>query len=216
MTPNASDCEPGTERGRRARDAGASDRPAAAGVSGGRGRGQTTLDFAVGVSLFVLVLLSVFLFVPGTIEPFTEGGQEDIITANRVADSLSEGLLGDPSSPHVLNTTCTVRLFENGPDTGCRYEGNNLTERIGVKNRQFVNVSLESNGTEDADGDDLLCWNTGSGEKGLIERDHPDCDSTDERMAIGGSPPSSSSTSVTARRVVEVNETDATLLVEMW
>lgn len=183
------------------------------------GRGQTTLDFTIGISVFLLVLIAVFLFVPGAIEPFTQGGQDRIVTANRVGDQLSEGSLGDPSSPHVLNTTCTIEFFEDNAPAGCRYEGTTLESRLGVQERTFVNVTLEGNLSDDGPyGDrELLCWSTGGA---LIERSDGTCGTT---FAIGDTPPERSGTSVTARRVVSINEsagsdhrTDAALIVEVW
>ncbi|WP_247008597.1 DUF7287 family protein [Halorientalis litorea] len=184
--------------------------------TGRRTRAQTTLDFAVGVSIFLLALTSVLLFIPGTISPFVEGGQEEIVTANRVADSLSEGLLGDPKTPHVVNTTCTVKFFEDTSPGYCGFTGNNLTERIGVRNTQLANVSIESNLTNDADGGNVLCWDEDSSPPEFVEKDSGDCDSSETRTAIGPAPPQRSGTTVTARRVVELNDTDATLVVEMW
>lgn len=180
-------------------------------------RGQTTIDFTVGVTLFLLALTSVFLFIPGTIQPFTEGGQEEIITANRVADSLSEGLLGDPGQPHVLNGTCTRDFFNDLNSDYCRFEGSTLTERIGIKDRQRVNISMKSNVSADDSGDEILCWDEDDGPTPrFIEKDSSDCDSGETRMAIGPIPPNGSGNSVTAQRIVDVNGTDATLLVEMW
>jgi hypothetical protein len=172
-------------------------------------RGQTTLDFAVGVSIFLLALTSVLLFIPGTISPFVDGGQEEIVTANRVADSLSEGLLGDPKTPHVLNETCTQDFFE-GASSDCRFTGNNLTERIGVRNTQLVNVSIQSNVSASDSGNEVLCWTSGDN---LIERDEGSCDVV---AAAGSTPPARSGTTVAARRVIDLNGTDATLVVEMW
>lgn len=176
-------------------------------------RGQTTLDFAVGVSIFLLALTSVLLFIPGTISPFVEGGQEEIVTANRVADSLSEGLLGDPKTPHVVNETCTQDFFEDTSPSYCRFTGSNLTERIGVRNTQLVNVSVQSNVTADLPGvaeNDILCWDGGT----LAEQD--DCSASDTLAAAGPTPPQRSGTTVTSRRVIDLNGTDATLVVEMW
>lgn len=177
--------------------------------TGRRTRGQTTLDFAVGVSIFLLVLISVLLFIPGTISPFVEGGQEEIVTANRVADSLSEGLLGDPKTPHILNTTCAVKFFEDTSPGYCQFTGINLTERIGVKDTQLANVSIESNLTNDADGGNVLCWDKDSSPPEFVEKDSIDCDGSETRTAIGPTPPQRSGTTVTARRVVELGATHA-------
>lgn len=177
----------------------------------GVGRGQTTLDFTVGVTLFLLVLATIFLFVPGQLQPFTQGGQEDIVTVNRVADDLSEQALGDPQTPHVLNETCTVEFFTGvGDPAGCQYSGSSLNERIGVADRRSVNVSIRGNPDTGGDQtDDYLCWDT-SDEK------LRDCGSGDELLAVGDPAASSGQSSVTARRVVELDGTDVYLVVEMW
>lgn len=180
-------------------------------------RGQTTLDFTVGVSIFLLVLISIFLFIPGTLEPFTQGSQEEIVTVNRVADQLSEGQLGNPATPHILNTTCTVAFFKGvtPAPNGCHFTGQNLTARVGVKPRQNVNVSIEGNVTEtSSDGATLLCWHKQPGPNKLIERDEPA--SCDTLLATGPTPPENSGTSVTSRRVVTINGTNTRLIVEMW
>lgn len=179
-------------------------------------RGQTTLDFAVGVSLFLIVFISVFIFVPGTLQPFAEGGQEEIVSANRVADSLSESVLGDPATPHVLNTTCTVSFFKGNTTKGCAFGGGDVSERIGVNDRQFANVRLLSD--LDGDGDDaVLCWDSdGDSGAGQFVEGSPDCDSGEIRLEAGGNPPQGSGTAVQARRIVQIRETNATLIVELW
>jgi hypothetical protein len=179
-------------------------------------RGQTTLDFTVGVSIFLLVLISVFLFIPGTLEPFTQGSQEEIVTVNRLADQLSEGQLGDPATPHQLNTTCTVRFFGvqgRNVNLDCNYRGKNLTERLGMKNYRFVNVSLQRLNQSDS-GNTLLCWHRRAGRPNeVVEQGSGNCDLL---FAAGGTPPDTSSSSVSARRVVTINGTSATMVVEVW
>ena len=208
----------GTQAGtRRASGATAGwERRSAGRRSAGRDRGQTTLDFAVGVSIFLIALTGVLLFIPGTLEPFTEGGQDNIVTANRLADQLSEGTLGDPKNPHVLNTSCAIRFFSD-QTPGCHYSGATLKDRVGVLDRTNLNISLQSNYTADDSGEETLCWEDG---RGLNETDELSCDTV---FAIGETPPERSSKVVTARRVVTVNRTaeprnrtDVTLIVEVW
>ena len=171
-------------------------------------RGQTSLDFAVGVSVFLLALIAVFTFVPGTLGPFTGGGQEDIVAGNRVAASLSEGLLGDPAQPHSLNRTCTVAFFQDSAPAYCNFEGGTLAERVGLGDDKQVNVTLRSNLTSDGDAGDVLCW-SGSA---IVERDN--CGGGTP-FTIGDTPPDSG-TSVSARRIVDIEGIDATMLVELW
>ena len=203
-----------------ARDAGTGGRRVARERRSERARGQTTLDFAVGVSLFLIVFISVFIFVPGTLQPFAEGGQEEIVSANRVADSLSESVLGDPASPHVLNTTCTVAFFElSSPPSHCAFAGTDISERIGVNDRQLANVTIRANLSKDASGPEqaILCWDEDDGpHPRLVERDTAACDSSETQLRVGPTPPSETGTAVRARRIVEVNGTDATLFVELW
>jgi hypothetical protein len=165
------------------------------------------------VSILLLTLATVFLFVPGALGVFTEGGQENIGSANRIASSLSEGLLGDPARPHLLNRTCTVDFFDGVSPDHCRHSGANLSERVGLNRFLSANVTLRSNLSVDSDGSDILCWDEDKEE--IVEQDD-DCVSSDIEMRIGPSPPAGSATSVTARRIVQIEETDATLLVVVW
>jgi hypothetical protein len=79
-------------------------------------RGQTTLDFAVGVSVFLLTAIFVLTFVPGMLEPFEEGTQEEISAADRIATELVEGTLASPDRPNLLDRECTVIFFESRED----------------------------------------------------------------------------------------------------
>jgi hypothetical protein len=56
-------------------------------------RGQTTLDFAIGISIFLTVLLFNRLSPPGILSPFTESAQAETVSSNRVADQLAKGTI---------------------------------------------------------------------------------------------------------------------------
>jgi hypothetical protein len=162
-----------------------------------------------------LTLATVFLFVPGALGVFTEGGQEHIGSANRIGSSLSEGLLGDPSRPHLLNRTCTVEFFDDNSPSHCRHTGASLGDRVGLSRFVTANVSLKSNLSSDGDGSDILCWD--DADSRLVEHDNSTyCDGSDVEFRVGSAPPTGSATTVTARRIVEIEDTDATLLVEVW
>lgn len=173
-------------------------------------RGQSTLDFAIGMSVFLLTLIGVLLFVTATMQPFTSQSQANIGLADRIADSLAEGLLGDPAQPHIVNGTCTAAFFNSTSPNYCRYTGSNLTDRVGVKPRRNLNVTMEANitGTEDAE---TLCWNETQGT--VVEIGTSDCDIP---LVVGSTAPQQSGNAVTARRVVTINGTDAILRVEVW
>ncbi|MDS0298483.1 hypothetical protein NDI76_06995 [Halogeometricum sp. S1BR25-6] len=73
-------------------------------------RGQTTIDFVVGISIFLLVVAFVVLFVPGIFDPFD--GTSRTQAADRFAATLASDALGDPATPATLNATCTGAFFE--------------------------------------------------------------------------------------------------------
>ena len=178
------------------------------------------------MSVFLIVLIAVLLFIPGTLEPFTKGAQDNIVTSNRIADALSEGLLGDPSSPHIVNGTCTIEFFENTdgePLDGCRFTGESLEERVGVKDRQLVNVTLQGNLSSDGGKEDVLCWDERTDDPNLLVEQGNDSYGCDTRFAVGSTPPNRADATVTARRVVSMNRSagsddkvDVALVVEVW
>jgi len=176
-------------------------------------RGQTTLDFAFGISIFIAVVLFIFLFVPGILDPFTAGAQEETVTTNRVADELSHGLLGSTSTPKVLNRTCTVRFFDAANPGGCHYYSGSsaVTERIGLDDRQNVNVTLYGNVSAAGTGRDVLCWDDTAST--LAEKGGGSCDTV---FVAGDSPPTRNDDSVTAMRVVSLFGEDVTMEVVMW
>lgn len=185
--------------------------------SGGRAgtlRGQTTLDFAVGMSIFLLTLAFVFTFVPGMLAPFDDTTQAETVAANRVADNLTTGTLGDPDAPYVLDRQCVVEFF-NTSTADCNFDGGTTAERVGVVDWQPVNVTVSGNGTGSESV--VLCWDRGSGE--FIERSDSDCTpgSNGDVVLSGGSDPAGSSgKTVSAKRVALLDGRDVTVEVVMW
>jgi|AntRauTorcE11898_2_1112593.scaffolds.fasta_scaffold20250_2 hypothetical protein len=182
-----------------------------------RDRGQTTLDFTIGVTIFIVVLAGVFLFVPGTLQPFEQGDQEDIVTVNRVADQLTEHSLVDPSQPHILDDDCTVTFFEdpsNSP-SDCNYSGGSLQERVGHGRFQFLNVTIRGRPSGGTGSNNLLCYETANAPGDRLETGSACGDSTDTLLAVGGDV-TTGTASVTARRVVELDGQDVFMVVEIW
>jgi len=181
----------------------------------GRERGQTTLDFTIGVTIFLIVLVGVFVFVPGTLQPFEEGGQEDLVTVNRVADGLAEQSLTESATPYILDADCTVGFFDTtvSPPAECEYSGGNLSERVGIAGQQSINVTIRKGVAGSAGTSAPLCYNESQppGER----LTSGDCDSGATRLAAGGTAIGDQS-SVTARRVVELDGQDVFLVVMIW
>lgn len=178
-------------------------------------RGQTTLDFAIGMSLFLAVVLFVFLFVPGMLQPFTLGTQEETVGANRIADQVSQDMLGSPREPYVLDRFCTVEFFAGNSPSQCRYGSGSLGEQLGLTDRQHVNITIRGNTTLANTHDERLCWDAGEAE--LQEDAGGTCaDADDTKLSVGSVPPQDNDASVTASRVVWLAGDDVTVEVVMW
>ena len=192
--------------------------------SSGDGRAQTTLDFAIGISIFLAVVMFIFLFVPGIVAPFTVGAQDETVTVNRVADGLTQDQLGSSQRPGVLGTACTVDFFEHAEDgtdiTACGPPKDDLADFVGIKDRQNANVTVHGNITAADRRTELLCWDV---DDGLVEADGDgaadgECDygGSDTLLAAGETPPTTNADAVTATRVASLAGEDVTVVVEMW
>lgn len=75
-------------------------------------RAQTTLDFAIGASVFLVVTAFVLAFVPGMVQPFQASTQQETAAADRLAEQLAAGMLAeDVETPYVLDRGCVATFF---------------------------------------------------------------------------------------------------------
>lgn len=92
-------------------------------------RGQTTIDFGIGVSLFLMTIVFIFLFIPSMFTPFVSD-QSATITADRTADALATDLfMSGDDGQYTLDGGCTVAFFSqfeedstSPPPDRCQYE----------------------------------------------------------------------------------------------
>lgn len=174
-------------------------------------RGQTNLDFAVGISLFLGVLIFIFLFVPGLLSPFTASAQVQTVTADRAADHLTKSVLGSPHDPHTLRTYCTVQFFNESE--ACGFTNASLTRQLGLDPAaQNANVTVVGNASSTATGEDRLCWDNGNDSLAAAAT----CPDGNVSLTRGQSVPTGDETSVTALRVVWLHGKDVTIVVEVW
>ncbi|OYR38834.1 hypothetical protein DJ82_10325 [Halorubrum sp. Ib24] len=82
-------------------------------ASGGAGRAQTPIDFAVGASVFLLTLGFVIAFVPTVFDPFAGAETASPVVSDRVAAGLvGDFLAASPAEPAVLSPACTAAFFD--------------------------------------------------------------------------------------------------------
>lgn len=118
-------------------------------TTGSSDRGQTTMDFAIGVSLFLAVVVLAFGFLPTMFAPFSSDTGGNAATADRIADRLSADALVDrPRDPSVLNATCTENFFNASlpVPAGCRYtsDESNLHSALGISDFTNVNITIRN------------------------------------------------------------------------
>lgn len=142
-------------------------------------RGQTLYDFAIGMTIFLLVVGYVFAFLPGLFSPFTPETDSSAVRADRTADFLTDDLLAETDSDAGLNDTCTEVFFgTNGtaPDDCDRFSGpvdeSTVRDRAALPDTTSVNVTLVRNGSivTDSDGEQFALGSTPEGIDGRVIR----------------------------------------------
>lgn len=107
---------------------------------------QTTLDFAIAMGVFLIILAAVFMFIPSITVPFVDGTQDHTAAADRIASHLAEGALGEPDTPYHLTEACATAFFaenesEDIPDQ-CGFSGDTTAEHLGISDRISVYIEL--------------------------------------------------------------------------
>jgi hypothetical protein len=176
-------------------------------------RGQTTMDFTIGIVIFLGVMVFAFSFVPGILQPFELSDDEAPSKVDRIADHLSQDMLGSAEHPHDLDRYCTVAFFNETYDASgsCNYEGGSLADVFNLDDGTSVNITLKGNISGTGSATDQLCW--GDGE--LVDTSDGACGPEDV-LARGDEVTAGGGTTITARRVVLLNGRSVTLEVVLW
>lgn len=176
-------------------------------------RAQTTLDFAIGISVFLAVIITIFSFAPGILTPFTVTGQSDAVTVDRTADYLVQDGLGNPEEPYKLDRGCTIAFFDRNADEypddpfadDCRYENATLNDQLGFQEYRTVNITVLGNTSKNGQEQDQLYWDNST-------RMLTEIASGNTTLAIGDDVETRRATT-TATRVVTLNGQDVVVRV---
>lgn len=172
-------------------------------------RGQTSIDFLVGIGVFLLTTGFIFGFVPGLLAPF--GTSQSVpLVADRVADTLVEDQFVDGPDAEQLNERCVIGFFNatlaDGSDCSSDQAETDLAQRVGIDRSYRVNVSLVRT-VAGRSAPEPLC----ADESGLAA-----CGPGSYRLAGGDRVPETHGSVVSASRIVQVNGHDALVLVRVW
>ena len=177
-------------------------------------RGQTTVDFAIAIGLFLIALTIVISFLPAMIDPFAGTPSENPLIADRIANQLTDYQLAGEASG-TLNATCTVYFFnESSPScSSWSDDDETINEQLGIEENIRVNVSVEQNVSEGES--EPLC---GDREEHRV-LDQEDCDPNDDDQYLltVGEPLPTGGTVATARRGVYLDGRQSVILyVQVW
>lgn len=103
-------------------------------IPGGPSRGQTTIDFAFGVGVFLLITGLMFATVPALVNSTTGEDVSGSVVADRSADRLARDVLAAPGRPSVLNASATRSFFDESPAA--------VRRTLAVEGDVHVNVTL--------------------------------------------------------------------------
>lgn len=167
------------------------------------GRGQSSIDFVVGLGVFFLTLSFVIVLLPDLLSPFA--APEGPVVADRAAETLGGELLAS-GTLGSLNETCTDEFFD-GSGASCSFDASDSTTALlGLSDTYSVNVTLEWNGSDDTDSE-IACYD-GSSVR--------DCSNGGDRLARGDAPPDTTRSVRTASQVVRVAGETLSLTVRVW
>lgn len=177
-----------------------------AAVDRNRDRGQTNIDFVVGIVVFILALSFVVAATPQLLAPYED--QETLIVAERVTSTLADSLLADRRDPGHLDIDCIGAFFRTTAAPCPTFDATeSTTDRIGVEATYRVNVTLQWNVTGDAEPE-VLCYN--GGDVGACVPGGTD------PLAVGYPVPQDHGSVASERRTVVVGDQPAILQVRVW
>ena len=179
------------------------------------GRGQTTVDFAISIGLFLIALTVVISFLPGLIDPFAGTPSENPLVADRIANQLvNYQLAGD--APGTLNTTCTLYFFNTTESSNpcASFESDEeLDEKLGINENIRVNVTVEQSAPGGVS--EPLCGDRAE----YRVLDGEDCDPGDDNqylLTVGETPPHGGTVAVARRGAYLDGRQSVTLYVRVW
>jgi len=122
-------------------------------------RAQTVQDFAVGISIFLLVVGAVFLMFPSLFTPYEQAIADESpdSQADRIGMLIADNVTGDADGANELTEEEIEYWFDNG----------DLNGAVGVSSAAQVNVTMTTMGTSSDQPVELNSTAVGSGEASI-------------------------------------------------
>lgn len=176
-------------------------------------RGQTALDFMIGMGVFLFAIVFLLTVIPAIIDPFS-GSQEQPLIADRVASEVANGMMVEPGTSTTLDETCTYTFFNqslgNGSDCAVPFNESedHLPTRLSIDDRYSLNITVRRNVSGDV-RPDILCTNGNRVDScsGIAVNE--------TRLAIGPIPANRKTVTAT-QRAVFLDEKDVIVVIKLW
>lgn len=166
----------------------------------GDARGQTVPDYAVGASLFLVVVGGVLLYIPTIFEPLSTTTTANAIIADRTATYLTTELLNDGGTSATLDAVCTAAFFGKNTslDSECAFDADSSTRNVlGISDTTDINIAI-------VDAKDVVADSAITDEiEGVEYRYTRHTDTDQQNTAV-------------ATRIVRLDGTSYRLIVEVW
>lgn len=108
-------------------------------------RGQTTIDYAIGASIFMFVVGGVLLFIPTIFEPLSTSTTTNALVADQTATHITKQLLNSGETTATLDAVCTAAFFGQNTtlDDKCEFDTSSSTrEMVGVSDSTDISITI--------------------------------------------------------------------------
>lgn len=113
-------------------------------------KGQTTIDYTIGITLFIGVIGGVYLLLPTIFDPLSSSATANAILSDQIATQLTTELL-NAEQPGTLDAVCTTVFFSQNTslDGDCSFTADDSIETIiGVDRDTDVAITVRELSTE--------------------------------------------------------------------
>jgi hypothetical protein len=203
-------------------------------IGGHADRGQSVFDFAIGISLFLVVVVAVLVTIPtafGALDRDAGTEPSDDVAAERVADYLVQTAFANPGQSGRLKSECVQNFFyqdlpgTSWPEPPCSYDFDerSVRDRVGL-NSTSVSVSIRSEYAVLSAGPEQMCWDGTDPDpsqeptNSYVRASSSDCtpEADGDFLLQAGAPPSDNDDYETARRVATLADRTVYVVVRTW
>jgi len=184
-------------------------------MSGQGTRAQSVFDYAIGASLFIVVVVGVIAFMPSAFSALNDDGgvsAGDRLIADRAAENLVESGFARTEDGR-LKAHCVVAYFEGSGICGFE-SGQTPGIDAGIAERHPINVTIEADFRTLSNERERLCWDTDT--DSLKRLGSTACADSSDVSLTAGSKAKENVNYVTVSRAATIGGREVYVLVRSW